>query len=550
LRGQASVNLQNAEPSGSVPPGWQLIVQAWRPGSWNPGIFNVMRSEPEVLIVGAGPTGLVLALFLSRLGVGVRIIDKVIEPGTTSRALVVHARTLEFYRQLGIADSVIDAAQKFLAVNVWVNGRVRGRLNFGDIGGSLSKFPYSLIFPQDEHEKLLIAALQRRDVPIERGVELIDVLERDGFVATTLRHADGTQKTSESLYVAGCDGAHSTVRDKLNIALPGGTYSHLWYVADVEAVGPLANHEVNISMQERDVLAVFPMKGAGGVRLVGQAPATEDGASVSWDSVKARLLPQLRTEVRKVNWLSTYRVHHRVATRFRKGRVFLLGDAAHLHSPVGGQGMNTGIGDAVNLAWKLHSRLRDRSADNVIDSYEPERMAFARRLVSTTDAVFTILNSKGPFARFFRTVLVPTVAPVILRLEAGRRFAFRTVSQISINYRQSSLSEGRAGAVHGGDRLPWVSSKGDPNGFDDNHAPFDSMDWQLHVYGEPSASVRSLCEARGLAVHAFRWRAEMKRSSLTQNALYLVRPDEHIAFVSSGQDADALERYLVRCPYK
>ena len=164
----------------------------------------------------------------------------------------------------------------------------------------------------------------------------------------------------------------------------------------------------------------------------------------------------MRIDVERVNWFSTYQVHHRVADRFRSGRAFLLGDAAHIHSPVGGQGMNTGIGDAVNLAWKLAAVLRERAGVSMLDTYEPERIAFARRLVATTDQAFTGVSSSSVTARTLRLHLVPALLPRLLTLQAVRRLAFRTISQTAINYRGSALSEGRAGRVHGGDRLPWA----------------------------------------------------------------------------------------------
>ena len=177
---------------------------------------------------------------------------------------------------------------------------------------------------------------------------------------------------------------------------------------------------------------------------------------LSWNDVSQRVIEWMRIEVDRVNWFSTYRVHHRVADHFGKGRAFLLGDAAHIHSPVGGQGMNTGIGDAVNLAWKLAAVLHGRADASILDSYEPERIAFARRLVATTDRAFTGVTSRGALARLVRLRIVPLVIPPLFKLSPVRRLMFRTISQTAVNYRGSSLSEGRAGDVHGGDRLPWV----------------------------------------------------------------------------------------------
>jgi 2-polyprenyl-6-methoxyphenol hydroxylase-like FAD-dependent oxidoreductase len=505
-------------------------------------IEALMDSKTQVLIVGAGPSGLVLALALAQQGIAFRIIDKEAGPSQTSRALVVHARTLEFYRQLGIGDVVVDASQKFRAVNLWVNGRLRGHLEFGDIGTTLSKYPYSLICPQDLHERLLLEELQARGISVERECALIDATLKDDEVRCLIRLTDGTVEQCEALFLAGCDGAHSIVREKLNIPLPGGTYSHLWYVADLDVSGPLKASEVHISMDQRDVIAVFPMKRPGTARLIGQAPPNTDGRPLEWSDVNTRLFNELRTEVQKVHWFSTYRVHHRVAGRFTQGRAFLVGDAAHLHSPVGGQGMNTGIGDAFNLAWKLASVLRDGASFTLLDSYEPERRTFARGLIASTDRVFAILNSKSDAAGVFRTFIAPTFLPPLLRIRSARETAFRILSQTAINYRGSPLSKGRTGRVHAGDRLPWVVV--DPTG-SDNFAPLDDMKWQLHVYGNARRSLRRMSAVYRLPLKVFAWRDDMRNCGLVENAAYLIRPDGHVAFTHQAGDADQIEAYLV-----
>jgi hypothetical protein len=234
-------------------------------------------------------------------------------------------------------------------------------------------------------------------------------------------------------------------------------------------------------------------------------------------------------------------VHHRVAGHFRKDRVFLLGDAAHIHSPVGGQGMNTGIGDAVNLAWKLAAVLQGRAGASLLDSYEPERIAFAQRLVATTDRAFTAVTSPGALARLIRLHVVPLLLAFIYRLTAARRLMFRTVSQTAVNYRESNLSEGRAGAVHGGDRLPWVKSELNGN---DNFGPLTSLAWQVHIYGEANSEIRRVCEERGLPLHVFPWRPEAARTGLLRDAVYLLRPDGYVALADPEGRAAAVSSYL------
>ena len=491
--------------------------------------------DTEVLVVGAGPTGLVLALWLARLGIRVRIIDKTAEPGTTSRAVVVHARTLEFYRQLGFADAVVEAGLKFEVANFWARGKRAARVEFGRLGDVQTPFPYALIYPQDAHERFLIERLEEVGVRVERGTDLISFEETGGRVVARL-----SGSTCEVAFVAGCDGAHSTVREKLGIHFPGGTYEHLFYVADVEAKGPVTDGELHGSIDESDFVAVFPLKTSGHVRLIGtiRSGSEKERENLGWDDVSTGLLQRLRIDVRRVHWFSTYQVHHRVASRFRQGRSFLLGDAAHIHSPVGGQGMNTGIGDAVNLAWKLAGVLRDRAPAHLLDSFEPERIGFARRLVATTDRAFQFITRSSRLAAQIRVHLAPRVLSAVSRLRAVRRLMFRTVSQTAIEYRGSDLSEGRAGRIHGGDRLPWVGS--DP----DNFAPLKALDWQVHVYGMATPALVSVCSARRLPLHVFSWTRNAARAGFPRDASYLVRPDGHVALADPLQNPAHLERYL------
>ncbi|HEY0802432.1 MAG TPA: FAD-dependent monooxygenase [Steroidobacteraceae bacterium] len=495
-----------------------------------------------MLIAGAGPTGLVLALWLTKLGVRVRIIDKLAEPGTTSRALAVQARTLEFYQQIGIAQPVVDRGHKVLGLNLWVKGARAAWVPIENLGSGLTPFPFPTIFPQDEHERLLIEHLHALGVEVERPVELTGFEESGGEIRATLRKA-GSEETATYAYLAGSDGARSKVRDVLNIGFPGGTYDHLFYVADVVAAGPPMDGELHVGLDEADFLAVFPLADQGRARLIGSVrnEAAKDHEHLQFEDVRDRVIQNLKVEIKRVNWFSTYRVHHRVAHSFRRGRAFLLGDAAHIHSPVGGQGMNTGIGDAVNLAWKLAAALKEPASAALLDSYEPERIAFAQRLVATTDRVFTGVISSSPLARFVRTKVIPMLAPVLFRLPAMRRFAFRTVSQIAVNYRGSSLSVGEAGKTHGGDRLPWVNVGAQGK---DNFAPLNSLDWQIHVYGDAASGLAVLSDLQKIPLHVFAWNSRMEQAGLRRNAAYLVRPDGYVALASAEASAAAIASYL------
>ena len=376
----------------------------------------------DVLVVGAGPTGLVLALWLTRLGAKVQIIDKTAEPGTTSRALAIQARTLELYRQLDLADAVVARAREVPAVNLWARGERKARVDFEQVGVGLTPYPYLRIFPQDEHERLLVERLEAMGVSVERKTGLVGYRDEGGQVVAELRHADEGAETIEAAYIAGCDGARSRVREVMGVGFPGGTYSELFYVADVVASGPPIDGELHVDLDEADFLAIFPLAGERRARLVGtvRGERARLGDQLRFDDVSDRAIKNLKVTVDKTNWFSTYHVHHRVAQRFRAGRAFLLGDAAHIHSPAGGQGMNTGIGDAINLAWKLKAAL-DGAPDALLDIYETERIAFARRLVKTTDQAFTVATADGEFANLIRVWIAPAALQAALWFEVGQR---------------------------------------------------------------------------------------------------------------------------------
>jgi 2-polyprenyl-6-methoxyphenol hydroxylase-like FAD-dependent oxidoreductase len=501
-----------------------------------------MPQDP-ILIVGAGPSGLVLALWLAHSGVGVRIIDRSDGPGSTSRALVVHARTLEFYRQLGLAEDVITAGTRFVAANLWVRGKHAARVELGPMGAGVSPFPFMLIFPQDLHEQLLVERLAAHGIQVERRTELLDFEDLGSHTQARLRRPDGTEEICETAYLAGCDGARSRVRECLHAGFPGGTYAHMFYVADVEASGPAINGELHAALDSIEFLAVFPMHRKGSARLVGLLPSsvTNRQSPPVWEDVSAETLARLSLKVSAVHWFSTYHVHHRVAGLFQKNRVFLVGDAAHVHSPVGGQGMNTGIGDAVNLAWKLAQVLQGRADPRLLETYEPERIAFAHRLVATTDRGFSGATSDGPLARLVRLRIVPRLLPLLVRLTVLRRFMFRTLSQTAINYRGSALSRGNAGEIAGGDRLPWISPEklGEAA---DNFTPLQALDWQVHVYGTASSELTAACARFGLKIYVFPWHSHLRCAGFCRDSAYLVRPDGHVGL--AGATAESLTEYI------
>jgi 2-polyprenyl-6-methoxyphenol hydroxylase-like FAD-dependent oxidoreductase len=502
------------------------------------------NNATEVLVVGAGPTGLFLALVLAKLGVRPRVVDAAAGPGTTSRALAVQARTLEIYRQVDLAKDVLDRGLVLGAVNLWRRGELAAHVDLASAGTGLSPYPFGIIFPQDEHEALLVARLEAEGVAVERQTTIQSIEDNGGTIVAHGQGPDSVPVRFEARYVAGCDGARSAVRSSIGAGFPGGTYEHLFYVADVTARGRAMNKELHVLLDNAGFLGVFPLAGEGRARLVGTIRDVPADKTLTWEDADREPVERIGLVVDRVAWFSTYRVHHRVADTFRRGHVFLLGDAGHVHSPVGGQGMNTGLGDAMNLAWKLAAVIGRRANADLLDTYEPERIAFARRLVATTDRVFKAASSDGHFAEWARTQLLPSVLPRAMSTRLGKHLLFEAVSQIGIEYRDSQWSEGRAGAVHAGDRLPWVAPAG--VGDADNFTPLTSLDWQAHVYGAPPSDLASACEAHRVTLHIFPFEAAAKAAMLQGGAVYLVRPDGYLGGVFTGGHAtETFVRYLV-----
>lgn len=496
--------------------------------------------ETEVLIAGAGPTGLVLALWLVRQGVRVRIIDRNAGPGTESRAMAVQARTLELYRQLDLAAEVADAGLRNPAVNLWAKGQHRARLEFGDAGRDSTAYPYVLVYPQDRHERLLVERLEDAGVRVERDTELLDFESDADGVRARLRGPHG-ESICAAAWLAGCDGAKSTVRHRLDTGFEGGTYAHLFYVADVVTSGAAANGEIHLSLEDGDFVLLVAYTTTGQGRLIGAVrdERADTDRPLAFEDVRQRAIASLGLKVEQVNWFSTYRVHHRLAGHYRAGRVLLLGDAAHVHSPAGGQGMNTGIGDAANVAWKLAHVLRGRAPDTLLDSYESERKAFARKLVETTDRAFSFATADGGLADFVRTRIAPLVVSAASGIEPVREGLFRVLSQTGIHYHDSPLAAGRAGHVRGGDRLPWTGDKGP-----DNHEPLQAIEWQVHVYGGSRLDLDTWCAEHHMPLHVFPWSEACATAGFARDAAYLVRPDMHVALADPDASPVKLAAYF------
>lgn len=513
-------------------------------------------SDVDVLIVGAGPTGLMLADQLARRGVGFVLIDRHAGPSVQTKALGVHARTLEIYDRLGIADVAVAEGRPARAVNLWANGRRSARLPFGDIGRGLSPFPFVLILGQDANERLLSGALRAHGGAVQWRTELVGLTQHDDAVQCALACADRSVRALRARWVAGCDGAHSAVRELNAIGFPGGPYQHVFFVADTTATGPMVAGELNVYLLRDGFHLFFPLPGDNHWRVVGILPPRLRDRD---DLTFADVAPSIRAHVgaglafSDCRWLSTYRIHHRRAERFRDRRCFLLGDAAHIHSPVGAQGMNTGLQDAYNLAWKLALVIAGRAAEALLDTYQAERLPVARRLLETTDRAFSVVVSDGWTSRLLRTRVLARLAAFALRFQAVRRFVFRTVSQIGIGYRGTRLDGGAAGlSARGprpGDRFPFLRlAFPDTAGVQDLFERLDDTRFNLLVIGEPVRAPAlgpfdDLVRLHQIAASPAN-RRELARVGIPPRAFYLLRPDGHIGIAGRRIDAGAVARYL------
>ncbi len=512
--------------------------------------------DTDVLIVGAGPTGLMLANQLGRRGVRTRIIDRHSGPAQQTRALGVQARTLEIYAKLGIADRALELGKRGNGANLWANGRKMARVPLGEAGRTLTRYPYILVLGQDDNERIMGARLGDWGLAVEWSTELVALEQDESGVTTTLKLPDGTTRKVTAAWVGGCDGARSAVRELTAIAFPGAPYEHVFFVADTEVTGNMVRDEVNVYLWRAGFHLFFPMRGDDHWRIVGIVPPElRDRHAVAFDDV----VPSMRAEAgaalafRKCTWFSTYRIAHRGAERFRRGRCFLLGDAAHIHSPVGAQGMNTGLQDAYNLAWKLALVVTGKASPALVDSYEDERMPVARRLLDTTDQGFRLIVSDNPLAGILRTEVIARIGAFAMRRAAVQRAAFRTVSQIGIHYRQSPLSESASPqprhAPQAGDRFPWLHLKLTPDGpVEDLFETLDDTRLDLIVIGQPAEGAAALAAGELIRVHVVPAEPanerELARAEIPRRSYYLLRPDGHVGLCGERFDAATVERYL------
>jgi 2-polyprenyl-6-methoxyphenol hydroxylase-like FAD-dependent oxidoreductase len=548
-------------------------------------MVSQIRYDTEALVIGAGPTGLFMAAELLRRGVACRVIDKAPAPSNTSKALALQSRTLEMFDQVGIIEEILEPGLKAGVVNIHANGQTIIQMSMNEVHGP---YPFILCLPQNQTEHILTHHLERLGGQVERQRELIGFTQDDAGVTATLRHADGHEETLTTRWLIGCDGAHSAVRHALNIPFNGAPYPEAFALADVKIDWPLPNDQIDLFLSEHGLLGAFPMQG-GRYRLIIETKADAGDAPLpdpTLEEIQGYLtkLGPTGSVASDPAWLAAFRSHLRHAEHIRQGRVFLAGDAAHIHSPAGGQGMNTGLQDAYNLAWKLALVNAGHASPALLDTYETERHPVAESVLRTSDLMLKAATLRSPVTQQIRNRLLPLLA----QQDLIQQRMTAQIAELSVNYRKSPMVAEHHHArfvpaqfTHGpraGDRAPDAA----PLLQADGHAVrlFELLrgtNATLLLFADPEnataswqrlAALANTITARyGSLITSYIVSAGASVPEVTQTSaaplldpelalqrayaaspecLYLVRPDGYIGFRSYPADEASLHDYLKR----
>lgn len=505
----------------------------------------------DVIIIGAGPTGLSLACQFVRYGIDFVVVEKNETFTRFSKAIGVQARTLEIYDQLGLAQPAIEEGEIANMIRLIEGGEVRGEIHLGNFGKGLSEFPYMLVLEQSKNEEMLYRYLQSQGRDVLWKTELESFTQDANGVTAQIKTADGESQTIVGKYLVGCDGASSPVRRGLGLTFEGSTFERLFYVADARVDWELPHDSLHVCLAREVFTAFFPMKGENRYRIVGTFPESknEEPGEVLYEEIEQQIKDEakLALEISDVRWFSLYKVHSRRVNKFSEGRCFLAGDSAHIHSPTGAQGMNTGIGDAYNLAWKLALVIKGFAAPGILDTYNEERLANAKRLLESTDRIFEFAAGSNWLLGLLRTTIFPTIAGFATSIEPIRKLFFPLISQIGINYRDHALSQhtsDESGDVEAGDRLPYFLVNG--------QSIFDKLaEPKFHLLVFSNGEHNALCEqfvrefGDVAACQVVPLDARVREIFEKENDfIVFLRPDNHIAFISSEISLNGAREYL------
>ncbi|MBX3581353.1 MAG: FAD-dependent monooxygenase [Rhizobiaceae bacterium] len=481
--------------------------------------------KPRLLIVGAGPVGLTLAVEMARYGVPLRIIDKAPARTDKSKAVAVWPRTLELFEGAEVADRLVAAGVKVKAANI---GNGRERIAHIRLDGLDTRYQFALMIPQSETERILETRLAELGVTVERSVELTGFRDEGNAVEAEVRHADGTAQTVLIDWIAGCDGAHSVVRHTIGREFRGETVDDHFLLADIRlSSSPMPADELMIWWHQEGIVAFFPLPGDR-IRLIASTePPADPNSSPTLDEVQKildRRGPGGMTAEDPV-WMARFRINERKVEDYRAGRAFLAGDAAHIHSPAGGQGMNTGMQDAFNLAWKLALVCQGACREQLLNSYSAERSRIAAEVIAASGKATRLAMLKNPVAQAVRNF----VASHMLGLSPVQHAASEMLSELSIGYPDSKLTGRHAHGLKGplpGNRMP----------------PKDDS-----ASGHHPRFALFAAEADTAVLAAFPELLEDRlRAPLDANGIWLVRPDGYVALTAKSDDWPLVYDYLSR----
>jgi 3-(3-hydroxy-phenyl)propionate hydroxylase len=396
--------------------------------------MNNLTMDTDVLIIGAGPTGLFLANECARRGLRYRIVEKRATQSTHSKALAIFPRTLEIFDMAGIVEPFLDAANRVTSAAIITHGRRIAHMPFTP---AASPYPFIAMIPQDVTEKFLAEALKKKSGDVAYRTALVSAVQHDDHVSATLEQNEQKHEVNAS-FLVGCDGAHSQVRHSLNLPFEGARYPASFLLADVETNEAFQPDEFQLCPSASGPLALFPMSSTRR-RIVATIDATE-GDAPSLELVRNVLRERGPGEVEalSMHWSSYFHIHHRHTPRLQSGRIFIAGDAAHVHSPFGAQGMNTGLHDAWNLVWKLDLALHGRGNDQLLESYTAERLPVIKSVIQITDFLTRAMGTPSKLAEAFRD----TVIPLVSRLTPVQHAFVQKLSELGVAYQGSPIVEG------------------------------------------------------------------------------------------------------------
>jgi len=513
----------------------------------------------DVLIVGAGPAGLMLACQLVMHQVSFRIIDQKEFPSNNSGALIVQARSLEIFEQMGIAGKAISEGIIAGKVNVMYNGKTTLSTSIEDIGGKLSLFPFLLMLEQSKTERLLLNFITEHGLMIERGIRFKSFIQDSKGVSSDVILQDGSECTIRSKYIIAADGANSSIRNFLNIPFSGKTYQNPIFILDCKAQTELATNEISFVFYRNSVSGFFPLQDSRW-RIDGSIPEEKGKKeNITFSDIAGNFQSQtgLSFTFKNHEWFSVAHSHQKYADSVRLQNCFLIGDAAHVNSPVGAQGMNTGLQDAYNLAWKLAFVINRKAKAELLDTYSTERSGISKGFAQYADIVFQMVTSTNPIVKFFRLHILKIIMKVMfpfMEKKSFRQKFFKSISQIGIHYRKSSLSLSSSDpdllkdSPRPGDRLPYIEFLIRENKTN-THRILDPILFNLLVFtSDLPEEIKEIAESYQLALTLISnvpdTKEIYKMMGIKNFGYYLVRPDMYIAFRSSTMNVPLLKVYL------